>query len=80
MPNLGMNQVAVNPHVAKPSLHGDRLVRDHPNRAATGLIHFHGKTHGRIDSSDAALLQFGDDRCTDLIDLFTRSMEFEVGH
>jgi hypothetical protein len=40
-----MNQVAVNPHMAKPGLHGDRLVGHHPNRAATGLIHFHGKTH-----------------------------------
>ena len=75
-----MNQVAVNAHVTKPGLDGDRLVRDHPNGAATGLIHFHGKTHGRIDGLDAALLEFGHDRRADLVDLFTRSMEFEVGH
>ena len=77
---LRVNQVAVNAHVAEPGLDRDGLVRDDPYRPSAGLIHLHGETHGRIDGPDAACFEFGHDCRADLVDLFTGSMEFEVGH
>ncbi len=73
-----MDQVAVNAHVAEPSLDRDRLVRDDPRRVAR-LIHLHGEAHGGIDGANVARLELGDDVCADLVDLVARSMEFEIG-
>src|SRR5262245_51558655 len=75
-----MNQVAVNAQVTQAGLDGDRLMRDDPDGTAARLIHLHGETHGEIHGSDAARLELGHNRCTDLIDLIAGAMELEVGH
>ena len=76
---LGMDQVAVNTHVAEAGFDGDRLMRNDPSCASPDLVHLHGKSHGRIHSFNVSFLKFGDDRGADFVHFFAGPVEFQVG-
>src|SRR5262249_19470951 len=56
----------------------DGFVRHNPDGASIGLVHLHGKAHGRIHGADSASLEFGNDRRGDVVHFVARTMKFEV--
>src|SRR5262249_54905665 len=75
-----MDEIAVNSHVSESSLDGDGFMRHQPHGARSGLIHLHGKSHGRVHGADASRLQLRDNCGGDVIDLIAGAVEFEVGY
>jgi len=76
---LGMDDVAVDAHMAQSCGHGYRLVGDHPDLAGEA-VHFHGKAHRGIDRPVSIDLEHGDDCASDVVDPIARMMELEVGY
>ncbi len=76
---LGVDDVAVNTHLAEPRRDGDRLVRDDP-RLPRELVHLHGKAHRGIDGAHAHRLQLAHHVSADLVGVVARVMELQIGH
>jgi hypothetical protein len=53
-------------------------MRNNPDGAVARLIHLHREAHGRIRSTNAAVLEFRDDRRSDTVDLVACVMKFQV--
>jgi len=69
----------VNLHHPQSSRHGDGLVRDDPNLAGK-LVHFHRKTHRRVQGFDPFAFQRLHQVAANVIALISAVMEFQRGN
>ena len=79
IPELGMNHVAMNPHLSEARRDRYRLVGDHPHfRSPT--ISLHRESNGSaIDRANPDLFQCRDDSAGHFVGFVRRVMEFEIG-
>src|SRR5437764_14775918 len=77
---LGMNHVAMNPHLSETGCYRDRLVGDHPHfRSPT--ISFHWKPNSSaVDRANPKLFQCRDDSASHFVGFVCRVMELEIGY
>ena len=69
----------MNSHPAEACRHGDRLMRDDPDFSGE-TVHFHGKSHGRVDGPNSLLLQSRNDAAGNLIHVVTTVVKFQIRH
>jgi len=69
----------MNAHVSETCGNRNRFVRDDPDLAGANTIHFHWKSHGRIDRAHAAISKSSHNVVRNFIDSFARLMKFDIG-